>query len=223
MLAYCEARKTGKSDWDTIDILMRRSTDGGHTWSERRKVADVPGPKPRNPVAIARKQAHPEDTTYNNPVCIASANGTVHLLFCLEYMRCFYCRSDDDGVSWSRSANLDANAANDAREDSGPVVVTDGKGRWGVVWHSWGGISYRDGSDADILASFSDDDAKTWSAPTPLDRSAARDTSDDLLPSMATDEEGHWVSVWQTYFPSTGSVTRAEWRMIVACGGRPSL
>ncbi|MFV0443370.1 MAG: exo-alpha-sialidase [Planctomycetaceae bacterium] len=101
VLAYCEARRTGKSDWDTIDIYMRRSTDGGRTFGERVKVADVAGDKPRNPVAITRKQAQPEDTTYNNPVCIASKEGTVHLLFCLEYMRCFYSRSDDDGISWS--------------------------------------------------------------------------------------------------------------------------
>ena len=32
---------------------------------------------------------------------IAGADGTVHLLFCLEYMRSFYQRSEDDGVSWS--------------------------------------------------------------------------------------------------------------------------
>ncbi len=35
MLAWCEARKSG-GDWDDIDILMRRSTDGGKTWSELR-------------------------------------------------------------------------------------------------------------------------------------------------------------------------------------------
>ena len=33
VLAYCEARRTGKSDWDTIDILLRRSTDGGKTFA----------------------------------------------------------------------------------------------------------------------------------------------------------------------------------------------
>jgi sialidase-1 len=33
VLAYCEARRTGKSDWDTIDLMLRRSIDGGRTWS----------------------------------------------------------------------------------------------------------------------------------------------------------------------------------------------
>src|SRR5580704_6717739 len=41
LLAWCEARQKG-SDWDAIDILLRRSTDGGKTWSDPRKIADVP-------------------------------------------------------------------------------------------------------------------------------------------------------------------------------------
>src|SRR5579885_1616017 len=101
VLAYCEARRTGKSDWDTIDILLRRSTDGGKTWSTPLKIADVPGPKTKNPVALAQKLANPEDVTYNNPVAITDRNGSVHFLFCLEYARCFSMKSDDDGLTWS--------------------------------------------------------------------------------------------------------------------------
>src|SRR5262245_45395927 len=90
LLAYCEARRTGKSDWDQIDILLRRSTDGGRTWDSPRKIADVEGPKSKNPVAIEKRQAAPGDVTYNNPVAIADRKaGVVHLLFCLEYAACF--------------------------------------------------------------------------------------------------------------------------------------
>jgi len=71
LLAYCEARKTGKSDWDTIDIMLRRSRDNGRTWDGPRKIADVEGPKSKNPVALEKKQANPDDVTYNNPVAIA--------------------------------------------------------------------------------------------------------------------------------------------------------
>ena len=70
LLAYCEARKTGKSDWDTIDLLLRRSTDGDRTWSERQQLAQVDGPHQKNPVALAQKLASPDDVTYNNPVGI---------------------------------------------------------------------------------------------------------------------------------------------------------
>lgn len=102
VLAYCEARRTGKSDWDSIDLLLRRSTDGGRTWSPPRRVAEVPGPKRKNPLALAQRLANPDDLTYNNPVAIADRHpGRVHFLFCLEYERCFAVRSDDDGQSWS--------------------------------------------------------------------------------------------------------------------------
>ncbi|MCX6903026.1 MAG: sialidase family protein [Verrucomicrobia bacterium] len=98
VLAYCEARRKG-GDWDMIDIMLRRSTDGGKTWSDRRSMADVPGPKTKNPLVLGTKLANPADVTYNNPVAIADGNGAVHFLFCLEYMRCFYTRSDDDGMT----------------------------------------------------------------------------------------------------------------------------
>ena len=98
-LAYCEARKSDKGDWGTIDILLRRSTDGGKTWGPRANIANVPGPKAKNPVALAQKLATPGEVTYNNPVAIAHATGGVTFLFCLEYARCFMMHSDDDGVT----------------------------------------------------------------------------------------------------------------------------
>jgi sialidase-1 len=33
VLAYCEGRESAQGDWGAIDILLRRSVDGGHTWS----------------------------------------------------------------------------------------------------------------------------------------------------------------------------------------------
>src|SRR6185503_10317824 len=57
VLAYCEARRTGKSDWDAIDIMLRRSADGGKTWSAMQRIADVPGPKSKNPVLAGYKLA----------------------------------------------------------------------------------------------------------------------------------------------------------------------
>lgn len=106
VLAYCEARKTS-SDWGTIDILLRRSTDQGRTWDSQRKIANVEGPKSRNPVALERNQGRPDDVTYNNPVAIVDhKTGALHFLFCLEYARCFYMRSDDDGVTFTEPVEI---------------------------------------------------------------------------------------------------------------------
>src|SRR6476660_8201097 len=55
VLAYCEARLNSGSDWGTIDIMLRRSTDGGKTWQPRAKIANVPGSKEKNPVALVKK------------------------------------------------------------------------------------------------------------------------------------------------------------------------
>src|SRR5207247_9204548 len=55
LLAYCEARKSDKGDWGPIDIMLRRSTDGGKTWEPRRKLANPGDQVPKNPVALKQK------------------------------------------------------------------------------------------------------------------------------------------------------------------------
>ena len=98
LLAYCEARKSTKSDWGTIDIVLRRSTDGGKPWGPPRKVVTPPNDVTKNPVALAQNLARPGEVTLNNPVAIPDhQTGAVHFLYCVEYARCFYQRSDDDG------------------------------------------------------------------------------------------------------------------------------
>jgi sialidase-1 len=160
VLAYCEARKTGKSDWDTIDLMLRRSTDGGRTWSPRQKIADVPGPKTKNPVALAQNLANPDDVTYNNPVAFADRDGSVHLLFCLEYARCF-----------SMKPPVEVTATFDKfRPEYDWKVLATGPGH-GIqlrtgrlvvpVWLSTGtgGHAHRPSVTASI---YSDDHGKTW-------------------------------------------------------------
>src|SRR5215475_5281298 len=177
LLAYCEARKTGKSDWDTIDIMLRRSKDNGRTWDGPRKIADVEGPKSKNPVALERKQANPDDVTYNNPVAIADhRTGAVHFLFCLEYARCFYMRSDDDGATFTKAVEITSTFEGfRARYDwrviaTGPahgIQMRNGRlknGRLIVpVWLSLGTQGNGHGPSVTSVI-YSDDHGKTWRA-----------------------------------------------------------
>lgn len=105
VLTYAEARRNTGSDWDDIDLVLRRGGDGGRTfdpaWTFPR-IADVQ----RNPVAIERNQGKPEWRTYNNPVAIASRTGEVHFLFCVEYMRVYYSHSTDDGRTFSQAVEI---------------------------------------------------------------------------------------------------------------------
>src|SRR5262249_31475851 len=40
LLAFCEGRKKGRGDSGDIDLLLRRSTDGGRTWGKAQVVWD---------------------------------------------------------------------------------------------------------------------------------------------------------------------------------------
>jgi len=44
LLAFCEGRKKGRGDGGDIDLLLKRSTDGGKTWATARTPAATPAP-----------------------------------------------------------------------------------------------------------------------------------------------------------------------------------
>ena len=110
VLTYCEARKFTGFDWGEIEVHLRRSTDGARTFDAARQIAHE-GPRlPRNPVIYESKstksEGGPDEQTVNNPVMIAGRDGTVHFVYCVEYMRCFHRRSTDDGATWSAPVEI---------------------------------------------------------------------------------------------------------------------
>lgn len=63
LLAFCEGRKDSDKDSGDIDVLMRRSEDGGRSWSEQQVIWDD------------------GDNTCGNPCPVLdAATGTVRLL-----------------------------------------------------------------------------------------------------------------------------------------------
>lgn len=56
LLAFCEGRKDSRSDHGDIDLLLRRSTDGGKTWSRQQVVWDDGGNTCGNPCPVVDQE-----------------------------------------------------------------------------------------------------------------------------------------------------------------------
>lgn len=155
VLAYASAR-VSPGDWSDIDVVMRRSTDGGQTWSASRVlVGDTKG-------------------VTDNPVAIADAQtGAVHFLFQHDYERCYYMRSDDDGKSFSKPVDI-TDVFEKFRPEYDWHVIAPGvghalqlkSGRLLVpVWMSTGvplGPHQRAHRPSAVATIYSDDHGKTW-------------------------------------------------------------
>ncbi|MFT4571013.1 MAG: hypothetical protein ACI91F_001892 [Candidatus Binatia bacterium] len=115
--------------------------------------------------------------------------------------------STNDGRTWSSPAALNTTAGTDGGSaDTQPQLVFGGGTAWMAVWTSaydLGGI----GTDTDILASFSNDNGASWSAPVAVNSDASSDTSTSLdqAPALAGRDSGarRWVIGWQKIEGST--------------------
>ncbi|MFF5533302.1 exo-alpha-sialidase [Streptomyces cinerochromogenes] len=102
LLAFAEGRVLNCGDAADIDIVLKRSTDGGRTWGPLQVVNEGAGDTHGNPAPVVDR-----DTgriwlaeTYNtgrtdSASCPVPCDRTPHLQY-----------SDDDGLSWSRPRDL---------------------------------------------------------------------------------------------------------------------
>ena len=94
LLAFCEGRKTSASDAGDIDLLLRRSSDKGATWT---------------PVQVIHEEGGDAPITIGNPCPIVDrTTDRVHLLFCRNNAGVFYVFSDDHGATWSKPREITA-------------------------------------------------------------------------------------------------------------------
>lgn len=180
---------SGIPDFDT-DLLVARSVDEGKTWS---------GPSLLNGNATTDEgeDFNPEIRASPTGIWLAiwesgsSLGGTIG-----RDQDILFSRSADAGLTWSAVEPLNRSARLDQGLDSFPSLATDGAGNWVALWNSEANLNNGLGSDSDILAAYSTDDARSWSAPIPLSAHSGRDSAADLNPSLATDGRGAWVFVW---------------------------
>lgn len=148
VLAFCEGRKTSVADHGDIDLLLRRSFDGGKTWQ---------------PVQCIHEEGGAEPITIGNPCPIADADGTIHLLFCRDNARAFYVGSVDEGATFSTPVEItEALRGLDFawnRLGTGPVHgIQTRTGR--LVAPLW--LNVKIGSDYRSAAAVSDDGGQSW-------------------------------------------------------------
>ena len=89
VLAFCEGRRNGHWDFGEINIVLRRSTDGGAAWLPMQLVA-----------------ARGEETIGNPCVVVDRDTGAVWLAYCRNNDRVQIMRSEDNGASWSEPRDV---------------------------------------------------------------------------------------------------------------------
>ena len=100
LLAFCEGRRHAGSDSGDIDLLLKRSRDGGRTWSAAQKVADFDDDTLGNPAPVVDQKSggivllmtrNPGKVT-ERQIVDGTATGTRTV---------WLSRSTDDGVTWT--------------------------------------------------------------------------------------------------------------------------
>lgn len=167
LLAFAEGRVLNCGDAADIDIVVKRSTDGGRTWSPLRVVTEGAGDTHGNPAPIVDRTTGRVllAETYNtgrtdSGSCQVPCDRTPHLQY-----------SDDDGLTWSEPRDLSPEILPpdwNSWYATGPVhgiQLTRGRhaGRlvFGVNTETWNGSRVTANHAALIV---SDDDGGHWRA-----------------------------------------------------------
>lgn len=105
LLAFAEARKKSCSDTGDIDLVLKRSTDGGKTWGTMIKIWDDGNNVCGNPAPIV-------DETTGRIVLVSTWNrGDDHEKEILagtskDTRRVYVLHSEDDGLSWTNAREI---------------------------------------------------------------------------------------------------------------------
>ncbi len=185
VLAYAAWREHDTHDWGNIKVHLRRSTDGGKTWDAAHQIA----PQGKAPKAIVlssppKVKGREKEITVDNGVLIPDRNGAVHMLYCVEYRRVFYSRSDDDGLTWSKPTEISKIFEKYRPEINWKIVATGpghgiqlNNGRLEVpVWLATGGKEGYQHNPSMVGVTFSDDHGKTWQTGDIVSRTTGRGT-----------------------------------------------
>lgn len=174
LLAFAEARKLrSNGDSGDIDLVVKRSSDNGKTWSDQIMIWDDGG------------------NTCGNPVPIVDDKGRVHLLMTWNHgddkwgtlvngtgkdtRRAYYTYSDDEGLTWTDPVEITSSIKKPSWDwyGTGPthgIRIKNGAYKNRLVAPNYFTIR-ENGKVVDYShVAYSDDYGKTWQAgePTPV-------------------------------------------------------
>ena len=152
VLIFCEARRESGRGHSNIDLVMKRSPDGGRTWGKMRVLADDGPHAMGNPCAV-----------------VDSKTGTIWLSFSRNNRQVFLTSSADDAKSWSKPVDItsDVLPAKWGWVGPGPghgIQLQHGRHAGRLVIPTWAGVekNISFGKAQLSYVVYSDEGGKTW-------------------------------------------------------------
>lgn len=110
LLAFCEGRRDSRSDSGDIDLVLKRSGDGGKTWSALQLISDMGPNTVGNPCPVQdRKSGRILLPLTFNPGNVTERQMMDRLVEARRTV--FLTQSDDDGRTWAHPREITSSAS----------------------------------------------------------------------------------------------------------------
>jgi hypothetical protein len=170
-------------EWDTPEIMISTSTDGGLTWGAAKTSAD----------GAFGSGAEP----------LVQPNGQVVVTFLGNNMQAF--TSTNGGKSWGSSftvANVNTFQGNSSLRSVGLPFPSTGIDKSGKLYVVWSDCSFRSGCSTNDLVISTSTNGTKWTAPARIPIDGLNSTVDHFIPGLGVDRatSGSTAHLTSTYY-----------------------